>query len=205
MYEFELAFREQGYLLVAGLDEAGRGPIAGPVTAAAVILNPADPIAGLNDSKQLSAKERNRLAGEIHSRALAYAVVFIDEATIDAVNIYQAAKMAMLEAVKRLPIVPTALLTDAMPLPETHLPFLALIKGDCRSASIAAASILAKVERDRHMTRMDEVYPGYGFVRHKGYLTKEHQMAIETLGPSPIHRKTFSPIKEIYQQQQSLF
>jgi ribonuclease HII len=205
MYEFELAFREQGYLLVAGLDEAGRGPIAGPVTAAAVILNPEDAIAGLNDSKQLSAKERQRLAGEIKTRALAYAVVFIDEATIDAVNIYQAAKLAMLEAVKRLAILPTALLTDAMPLPELHLPFLSLIKGDCRSASIAAASILAKVERDRHMNEMNRVYPGYGFDRHKGYLTKEHQTAIQTLGPSPIHRKTFSPIKEIYQQQLTLF
>ena len=205
MYEFELAFHNQGYDLVAGLDEAGRGPIAGPVTAAAVILNPADSIAGLNDSKQLSAKERERLAREIQARALAYAVVFIDEATIDAINIYQAAKRAMLEAVQRLAVRPNALLTDAMPLPETHLPFLSLIKGDCRSASIAAASILAKVERDRHMLRMDSLYPGYGFSRHKGYLTKEHQTAIQSLGPSPIHRKTFSPIKELYQQQLQLF
>ena len=205
MYLYEEQFVLQGYKLIAGLDEAGRGPIAGPVVAACVILNPDDEIMGLNDSKQLSERKRNELEIQIKQRAICYQVAFVDEATIDRINIYQASKLAMLHALKKMDIMPDALLTDAMPLKEANIPYLSLIHGDALSASIAAASILAKVERDRYMKQMDELYPGYGFSKHKGYYTKEHKVALLTHGVTPIHRKTFAPVQQILYPANTLF
>jgi ribonuclease HII len=205
MYLYENQFALQGYKLIAGLDEAGRGPIAGPVVAACVILHPDDEIIGLNDSKQLSEQKRNELEIQIKQRAICYQVAFVDEATIDRINIYQASKMAMLDALKKMAIQPDALLTDAMPLKEANIPYLPLIHGDALSASIAAASILAKVERDRYMLHMDELYPGYGFSKHKGYYTLEHKLALLTHGATPIHRKTFAPVQQILYPANTLF
>lgn len=205
MYSYERDLWSQGYRLVAGFDEAGRGPIAGPVVAAAVILNPDDPIEGLNDSKQLSPKRRALLEKEILARALAQAVIVLDEATIDRINIYQASKLAMLQACANLTHRPQFLLTDAMPLSESGLPFLAIVKGDTLSASIAAASILAKETRDRIMREYHTRYPEYGFDVHKGYPTKRHVEMLRRFGPCPIHRKTFQPVKDLLTRQETLF
>ncbi|MGD9910514.1 MAG: ribonuclease HII [Candidatus Izemoplasmatales bacterium] len=197
MYEFEEKYILEGYKHIAGTDEAGRGPLAGPVTAAAVILNPQDKIEGLNDSKQLSKKKRQLLVKEIKERALAYAIVFVSEAVIDEINIYQASKKAMIEALFKLPSKPDFILSDAMPLKESNLPFEAIIKGDTLSASIAAASILAKEARDDYMVELAKRYPEYHFEKHKGYPTKEHIEAIHQYGILPVHRKTYEPIKSI--------
>jgi ribonuclease HII len=168
-------------------------------------LNPLDTIEGLQDSKQLSAKQRAKLELEIKARALAYSVAVVDESSIDQINIYQAAKLAMLHACASLSIRPEFLLSDAMPLAESGLPYLAIVKGDQKSASIAAASILAKEERDRIMRGLHEKYPAYGFDVHKGYPTKAHLAVLKRLGPCPIHRKTFQPVKQWAQMQVSLF
>jgi ribonuclease HII len=205
MYDYENDLLRRGYHKIAGFDEAGRGPLAGPVVASGVILNPLDPIEGLQDSKQLSAKQRAKLELEIKARALAYSVAVVDESSIDRINIYQAAKLAMLEACATLSIRPEYLLTDAMPLNESGLPYLAIVKGDQKSASIAAASILAKEERDRIMRALHVKYPAYGFDVHKGYPTKAHLAVLKTLGPCPIHRKTFQPVKQSALMQVSLF
>lgn len=203
MYEFEEKYFLLGYKHIAGTDEAGRGPLAGPVTAAAVILNPLDQIEGLNDSKQLSKKKRQLLVKEIKERALAYAIVFISEAVIDEINIYQASKKAMIEAAKQLSISPDFILSDAMPLKESGVPFEAIVKGDTLSASIAAASILAKEARDDYMVELSHHYPEYHFEKHKGYPTKEHIAAITKYGILPIHRKTYDPIKTMLLDQLS--
>jgi ribonuclease HII len=205
MYSYENDLLTRGLSFIAGFDEAGRGPLAGPVVAAGVILNPADPIDGLNDSKQLSAKKRSVLEIQIKQRALAYAVAVLDETAIDRLNIYQASKQAMLQACASLSIRPDFLLTDAMPLSEAGIPYLAIVKGDQLSASIAAASILAKEARDRIMREMHERYPAYGFDIHKGYPTKHHLAMLEAYGPCPIHRKTFQPVKKLLSRQESLF
>jgi len=204
MYKFEIALLDQGIQYICGVDEAGRGPLAGPVVAGAVILNPDDPIDGLNDSKQLSEKNREKLAVQIKERALAYAVYFVSPQMIDEINIYQASKLAMLEAIKALKIQPEHILSDAMPLKEGKIPFTAIIKGDTLSASIAAGSILAKVERDHYMVKMAKEYPGYGFEQHKGYPTNAHIQALALLGPTPIHRKTYRPVKDVLEQQLTL-
>jgi ribonuclease HII len=203
-FAFENNLRAAGFRHVAGTDEAGRGPLAGPVFAAAVILDPDDPIAGVDDSKKLSPKRREILAAEIRRRAVAWAVVSVSEDEIDATNIYEASRRAMIEAIGRLSVRPDHVLSDAMPLPTLGIPFTAIIHGDALSASIGAASILAKVDRDAFMVRMDGLYPGYGFARHKGYPTPEHREALERLGPSPIHRRTYAPVRDILERQLSL-
>lgn len=204
MYEYENALKSRKIKYICGVDEAGRGPLAGPVVAGAVILNDNDIIEGLNDSKQLSEKKRNELAKEIKSRALAYAIAFISPEKIDEINIYQASKLAMMEAIQSLSQQPEHILSDAMPLSELQIPFTAIIKGDCLSASIAAGSILAKVARDEYMVKMAEIYPGYGFEQNKGYPTKLHLEAIEKLGITPIHRKSYQPVRDVIEKQLTL-
>ncbi len=180
---------------VAGLDEAGRGSLFGPVVAAAVILNPKRRIVGLDDSKKLNSERRNDLAPRIRDHALAWAIAEIDAARIDAWNIYQASRQAMMAAVSQLFPLPDYLLLDAV---EIDLPIeqKALIHGDARSVSIAAASILAKVERDRRMAEFDEMYPQYGLAQHKGYGTPEHLDALRRFGPSPLHRFSYAPVRD---------
>ncbi len=195
MDRFERELLDQGYNHICGTDEAGRGPLAGPVVAAAVILDPAKPIPGIADSKTLTAKTRERLAELIRTQALAYAIAFVDVAEIDAINILEASRKAMVEAVKKLSLAPDYILTDAMRLPASKIPVLAIIKGDALSVSIAAASILAKTARDAHMRELSKLYPGYGFARHMGYPTREHLQAIDKLGILDIHRRSFKPIK----------
>ena len=179
-------------LRVAGVDEVGRGPLAGPVVAAAVILDPAAPIAGLRDSKLLTARQRQRLAREIRGRALAWAVGRVGPRGIDAVNILGATWRAMRAALGRLPLSPGLVLVDGhLRVPGIGWPQRAIVGGDRRCASIAAASILAKVARDRLMVHADRRYPGYDFQRHKGYATATHLAALARLGPCPLHRLTF--------------
>ena len=182
---------------VAGVDEAGRGPLAGPVVAAAVILDPANVPAGLNDSKKLTEAVRERLFAEICASAdVAVGIASIDR--IDTMNILRANLWAMARAVDGLALRPAAALIDGRDVPPAlPCPGEAVIKGDARSLSIAAASIIAKVTRDRLMVRLARAYPGYGFERHKGYGTKAHKAAIATLGPSPLHRKSFEPIRSL--------
>ncbi|MFH0993451.1 MAG: ribonuclease HII [bacterium] len=204
MYEYEMALMAQGYKAIAGVDEVGRGPLAGPVIAGAVILNPADEIVGIDDSKRLSANRRTILAAEIKSRALAWATAAVSETEIDDINIYQASRKAMMLALAKLGIVPDHVLSDAMPLPDASIPFTAIIHGDRLSASIGAASIIAKVERDALMDAMDLRYPGYGFRKNKGYPTPEHLAALTRLGITPIHRKTYHPVRAVWERQISL-
>ena len=188
---YEDAARRQGYRLIAGVDEAGRGPLAGPVAAAAVILDPDKPILGLNDSKKLSEAKREMLFQHIKRDALATAVILIDAQTIDQINILAATKLAMRQAVAALQIKPDYVLIDAVQPGILDIPVQALIKGDALSNSIAAASILAKVTRDHLMLDYDRQYPGYGFAQHKGYGTAAHYAALRALGESPIHRQSF--------------
>jgi len=190
----ERELRARGFRAVAGIDEAGRGSLFGPVFAAAVILSPDRPIRGLNDSKLIEPDRREVLAGRIRERAIAWAVAAVDAATIDAVSIYQASRMAMLHAVSQLNPAPDFLLIDAVPL-EVALPQRPLIKGDARCHAIAAASILAKTARDACMRVWDEVFPNYGLASHKGYSTPEHYRALEEFGPTPLHRLTFEPVR----------
>jgi len=195
-WEFERRAFGRGARAVAGVDEAGRGPLAGPVVAAAVILDPDAPIDGLNDSKLLSPARREHLYGQIRARARAVGVGVVPPAEIDRVNILQATLRAMAEAVAGLstasPGCPADhLLIDALTLPGVSLAQDGIVKGDQKSVSIAAASIIAKVTRDRLMASLDARYPGYGFAVHKGYPTAAHREALRRLGPCPIHRRTF--------------
>jgi ribonuclease HII len=196
LYDFDARFRTPSVAVIAGVDEAGRGPLAGPVVAAAAVLAPEQRFAGLDDSKRVKEADRERLYGEIVATALAWAVGIADVAEIDAVNILQATRRAMTRAVAGLRLAPQLLLVDAVEVP-CAVPQHALVKGDQRSASIAAASILAKVTRDRLMRDYERRYPGYGFARHKGYPTAAHRRALAELGPSPIHRRTFRGVKEL--------
>jgi ribonuclease HII len=204
--EEEERLRLQGHTLIAGLDEAGRGCLAGPVVAAAVILPLAEDclrlFAGVRDSKQLSATQRERLYAVVMERAVGVGVGVVSVEWIDRYNILRATRLAMQQALAVLPVRPTYLLLDALKLPAVCLPQLALIKGDARCLSIAAASIIAKVTRDRLMQALDEQYPGYGFARHKGYGTVEHQRALASLGPCPVHRRTFAPVRTLLETQQ---
>lgn len=193
MHAFEEQALNSGYRFIAGIDEVGRGPLAGPVVAAAVILSADTVILGLNDSKQLSAQNRENLVKEIEEKALAIGIGIIEPEGIDRMNIYQASKQAMVEAVEKLSLTPDYLLIDAMNLPLA-IPQDKIIKGDARSVSIAAASIIAKVYRDRLMADYDQQYPGYGFANNAGYGTKEHLNALEKQGITPIHRRSFSPV-----------
>lgn len=187
----ETELHAQGFARIAGVDEAGRGPLAGPVAAAACILDPAQPVYGLNDSKKLSPARRSYLAEEIREKALACAVAFRSAARIDAVNVLEATKEAMQEAVEALQPAPDMVLLDAVQLPALLLPQRSLIQGDARVNAIAAASILAKTARDSYMTELDTRYPGYGFAQHKGYGTAAHYAAIRELGLMPEHRLSF--------------
>ncbi len=190
----ERELRARGFRAVAGADEVGRGALFGPVVAAAVILSPDRPVRGLNDSKQLTPEQRETLAVRIRERAVAWAVAAVDAATIDYVNIYQASRAAMRTAISRLDPPPDFVLTDAVPV-ELPLPQRALIKGDARCHAIAAASIIAKVHRDECMRVWDAIFPEYGLASHKGYATPEHCQAIERLGPTPLHRLSFEPVR----------
>jgi len=192
---FERAARQHGWQRIAGLDEAGRGALFGPVFAAAVILNPRRRIVGLDDSKKLTPARRELLARRIREHAVAWCVVQVDARSIDAWNIYQASRRAMSEAVVQLSVQPDFLLIDALRL-DLLIEQKPLIKGDARSVSIAAASILAKVERDRLMRACDEQYPQYGLAANKGYGTAGHLAALRAYGPSPLHRYSFAPVRE---------
>ena len=191
MHEFEDKYSEYEY--IAGIDEAGRGPLAGPVVAASVILPKDCEILYLNDSKQLSAKRRDELFDEIKQKAIAYGIGIVSQGRIDEINILQATYEAMREAIGRMSEKqnPDLLLVDAVHIPDVDIKQVGIVKGDAKSVSIAAASILAKVTRDRFMVEMDKLYPEYGFASHKGYGSKSHIEAIKKHGASPIHRQTF--------------
>ena len=176
---------------ICGIDEVGRGPFAGPVVAGAVILPKDDPILYLNDSKKLSEKKREALYDEIMERAVATGIGVVSPARIDEINILQATYEAMREAISKLSVKPDILLNDAVTIPKVDIKQVPIIKGDAKSISIAAASVLAKVTRDRIMEEYDKKYPEYGFAKHKGYGTKQHIQALEQFGASPIHRRTF--------------
>ncbi len=197
LWEFEHAATEEGFSLICGVDEAGRGPLAGPVCAAAVILPPDLELEGLNDSKKLSEKRREALYPLICEQALAYGIAFASEQEIDEINILQATFLAMRRAVEQLGQKPGLALVDGNREPDFgDIPVRTIIKGDSRSANIAAASILAKVTRDRFMLEQDAVYPQYGFAVHKGYGTQKHYAALREYGPCPIHRRSF--LKKFY-------
>jgi ribonuclease HII len=188
-----------GTLLICGVDEAGRGPLAGPVSAAAVILDDANPIEGLADSKKLSEKQRDLLAPVIRERALAWAVAFADVDEIDQLNILQATLLAMKRAVLALHIQPQQVLVDGLYCPQTGIPSQAIVKGDSKVAAISAASILAKTARDELMLGLHAQYPQYGFDGHKGYPTAAHLAALREHGVSEVHRRSFRPVREALQ------
>ena len=192
---YERAARKLGWTRIAGVDEAGRGALFGPVVAAAVILNPKRRIVGLDDSKKLAPERRSELAPRIREYALAWAVAEIDAQRIDAWNIYQASRQAMTAALEQLAIRPDYLLIDAMEL-DVLIEQKSLIKGDARSVSIAAASILARTYRDARMEECDAVYPHYGLARPKGYATPDHLDALRVHGPTPLHRYSFAPVRD---------
>jgi ribonuclease HII len=182
---------------VAGVDEAGRGPLAGPVIAGAVILDPARPIDGLDDSKRLSPRQRERLAREIREHALSWAIGRAEVEEIDRINILQASLLAMRRAVECLAVRPALALVDGNRCPALGCDARAVVGGDRCVAAISAASILAKVVRDREMIELDRRFPGYGFARHKGYPTKAHIALLQTLGASPVHRRSFAPVRQL--------
>ena len=190
-FENELVRDVPGQIIIAGIDEAGRGPLAGPVAAGAVILTADHDILYLNDSKKLSAKKRDMLFDRIKEEAIAWAVGLTDPARIDEINILQATYEAMRKAISQLSVRPTVLVNDAVTIPDVDIRQFPVVKGDAKCISVAAASILAKVTRDRIMEEMDEKYPQYGFAGHKGYGTREHMNAIREFGPCPIHRRSF--------------
>lgn len=189
-------------LLICGVDEAGRGPLAGPVSAAAVILDPTRPIEGLADSKKLSEKKRDLLAPIIRERALAWAVAYAEVDEIDSLNILQATLLAMRRAVLALKVQPHQVLVDGLYCPQTGIPSQAIVKGDSKVAAISAASILAKTARDELMLKLHEQYPQYGFDGHKGYPTPSHLSALHEHGVSLVHRRSFRPVREalLYRQ-----
>jgi ribonuclease HII len=186
----------RGFRFVAGADEVGRGSLFGAVVAAAVILSPSAPVRGLNDSKQIDPETRESLAVAIRERAVAWAVAAVDAAAIDRINIYEASRLAMKTALERLSPAADFALVDAVPL-DLSIPQLPLIQGDARCHAIAAASILAKVYRDELMRKWDAFYPEYGLARHKGYHAPEHIAALERLGPTPLHRMSFEPVRRL--------
>lgn len=192
--EFEQEARRCGYRRIAGVDEAGRGPLAGPVVAAAVILPVRCRLIGVDDSKQLSASERDRLYAAIMDRAVCVGVGSSTAEEIDRINILEATKLAMRRALAELSPAPDYVLIDAVSLPGVAMPVRPIIKGDALSLSIAAASIVAKVTRDRLMAQLHKAYPQYNFLSHKGYGTEEHLVRLAEYGPSPIHRRTFAPV-----------
>ncbi len=195
-WKLERAARRMGALRIAGLDEVGRGPMFGPVVAAAAILAPGCRLDGLTDSKQLSERKRNALDVEIRANAVAYAIAAVDAETIDRINIRQASLLAMRRAVEQLALTPDYLLIDGVDTIDWPCPQQAVVEGDGTSYSIAAASVLAKVYRDRLLVELDSVYPGYGLAQHKGYCSAEHLAALKRLGPTPLHRKSYHPVAQ---------
>ena len=193
-YRYEAQAWRAGLTRIAGLDEAGRGPLAGPVVAAAVILAPDRRVRKLCDSKLLTPERREALFHVITTHAVGVGVGIVDHATIDRVNILQATRLAMLEALRRLAVAPDLVITDFVKLPGLTCPQRNLVDGDARCATVAAASIIAKVTRDRLMVEADRQFPAYGFARHKGYATAEHLAALDRLGPCPLHRRTFAGV-----------
>lgn len=186
--------------LVAGVDEVGRGPLCGPVVTAAVILDPLRPIQGLNDSKKLSEARREVLFDEIQEKALAWCIARAEVEEIDRLNILHATMLAMQRAVEGLSVLPRLALIDGNRCPALSVPSAAVVQGDASVPAIAAASILAKVSRDREMQALDLVYPGYGLAGHKGYPTPAHLQALESLGPTPIHRRSFAPVRVLLER-----
>jgi ribonuclease HII len=181
--------------MLAGVDEAGRGPLVGNVVAAAVILDPGNPVDGLNDSKKISARRREQLADQVREKAIAWSVVSIDSEQIDHLNILQATMLAMKRAVEQLAVPPQHVFIDGNRCPDISVPATAIVKGDARVAEISAASILAKVERDAQMLALHETYPQYGFDKHKGYPTKAHFEALAEYGPCLEHRRSYAPVR----------
>ncbi len=200
-WALENAARLRGALRIAGLDEVGRGPMFGPVVAAAVILPQGCRLPGLTDSKQLTEKQRNEFDAAIRNRAVAWAIAAVDVETIDRINIRRASLLAMRLAVEQLAVAPDYLppdylLIDGCDTIDWPCPQETVVEGDARSKSIAAASVLAKVHRDRLLVEFDAVYPGYGLARHKGYCSPEHLDALRRLGPTPLHRKSYAPVAQ---------
>ena len=200
IWEFDAAVRAEGYPIIAGIDEAGRGPLCGPVCAAAVILPPDLEIAGINDSKKLTEKKREELFDQITSQAIAYGIGFAEVEEIEEINILNATYLAMCRAAGQLSETPALVLVDGNRTPSgLELPSRTVVKGDAKSASIAAASILAKVSRDRLLLEMDKQYPEYGFAQHKGYGTAAHYEALRKYGPCPAHRMSF--LRKFFEEQ----
>jgi ribonuclease HII len=195
-WRLEKAARKAGFLRIAGLDEVGRGPMFGPVVAAAVILAPKCKLEGLNDSKKLSEKKRNEFDTEIRANAIAWAIAAVDVETIDRINIRHASLLAMKLAVQQLALTPDYLLIDGVDTIDYPCPQQSCIQGDGTSFSIAAASVLAKVYRDRLIVELDSQFPGYGLASHKGYCSVEHLAALARLGPTPLHRRNWSPVAQ---------
>jgi len=195
-FALEEAARERGALRIAGLDEVGRGPLFGPVVAAAVILAPGCRLQDLTDSKQLPEKRRNQLDVEIRASAVAWAIAAVDAETIDRINIRRASLLAMRRAVEQLALSPDFLLIDGRDTIDWDCPQQAVIRGDGISLSIAAASVLAKVHRDRLLVELDREFPGYGLADHKGYPCPAHKAALQLLGPTPLHRRSFQPVAQ---------
>jgi ribonuclease HII len=196
-WTLEEAARARGLLRIAGIDEVGRGPLFGPVVAAAVILAPGFHFQGLTDSKKLSEKKRTELDAEIRANAVCWAIAEVDAETIDRINIRQASLLAMRRAVEQLPLGPDFLLIDGRDTIDWNCPQKAVIRGDATSFSIAAASVLAKVHRDRLLVALDSQYPGYGLAQHKGYPCPAHLTALARLGPTPLHRKSYHPVAQV--------
>ena len=196
MYFLEKELLKKGYKYIAGCDEVGRGPMAGPVVTAAVVLDPNNIIEGLNDSKKLSYKRREELSKIIKEKAKEYKIAYIDNEEVDKINVLEASRKGMSECVKSLTHC-DYVLTDCMKLYDVDVPVDDYIKGDQTSASIAAASIIAKVERDHYMEEMAKVYPNYGFEKHKGYVTKAHLEALKKYGPCKIHRYSYGPVIDV--------
>ncbi len=194
---YENEYKRKGFKLIAGVDEAGRGPLAGPLVCAAVILKDEVKIEGLDDSKKLTRKKREELLFSIVENSLAISIAILDEKTIDAINIYQSAKWGMIYSILNLKIKPDFVLSDAMKLEELNIPYLSIIKGDAKSPSIAAASIIAKTTRDNIMFLYSKKFPEYKFNKNMGYPTREHISAIKKNGILSIHRKTFSPVSRL--------
>jgi len=195
LWHYERMAEAMGYTVVAGVDEVGMGPLAGPVVGGAVVLRIGDRIPGLDDSKKLTAEQRERVDAIVRRRAVAVSVCAVDHTQVDQLGLYRARILASAGAVAGLAVKAEYLLIDAFDVPDAPLPQMAVVRGDKVCASIMAASIVAKVARDRAMIEYDRLYPGYGFADHKGYATRSHQAAIRRLGPSPIHRTSWAPFR----------
>jgi ribonuclease HII len=196
LLKYETALWSTGVVHVAGVDEAGMSPLAGPVAAAAVVFKPGSRLPGVDDSKKLDAKKREQLAVEIKAQAVAWCVGYAEVDEIDTINIYWAGLLAMRRAVEGLSVAPEHVLLDARRLKELSVPQQRIVKGDAKSLTIAAASILAKTSRDARMAELERAYPGYGFAKHKGYPVREHVSALKALGATPHHRRSFAPVRE---------